>query len=239
MAVTFVAAGTLIAELDASIDVVAPACAANDLLIATLVTREDQAISAPDGTWTQIIQNFYEGDSRVAIFWKLATGSGGTFTFTKAAGTQVFGGVILAYRGQNLTNPLDATTATAKEAGGADDNVNFNAFDPTGTNSHIVYTAVYLDDQTAFSADMVANTNPACTVRTDQETSVGSDFSIAVTSGDTTDGSAIASRTWASNSTTNTRNVGFVFGLAVASNVHDAHFSRGLRPRAFGPGLAR
>lgn len=217
MAVTFVAAGTLIAEEDASIDVVAPACSANDLLIAVLSTKDNVLISAPDGTWTQIIQAFYDGDSRVAVFWKLATGSGGTFTFTKASGTQVFYGLIVAYTGQHLTVPLDATAASAKEAGASDEVVSFNAFDPTGTNSHIVYIANYFDDQTTFDAAMSSDTNPDCTVRTDQETSVGADGTIAITSGDTTDGSPIAARTWASNSVSNNRSVGIVFGIAVAA----------------------
>lgn len=171
-------------------------------------------ISPPDGTWTQVVQTQDATASiTYAIYFKYATASGASYTFSKDinSGT-LFGGVIAAWRNTDTSNPLDPTPGGAT-ATASSDAVSFPAYDPTETDSHIVYTAFYSDDQTTFAAAMSSDTNPDCTTRVDQETPTATDFSIAITSGDTTDGSPIASRTWASNSTVDASNVGYVFAL--------------------------
>lgn len=226
MAVSFVAAGSLAVDTTVgAVSITAPACNADDILICCVIHKALAAnISAPDGTWTNII--FGDNNCTTAadrhsftIFWKRATGSGGSFVFSNDIDDNLLlAGVICAYRGCPTTGDvLDATASTANKTVGAADNVTFDAFDPTGTDSEICYVAFYGQDQTAFSASMSSDTNPDCTVRFDLETSSGTDCTIALTSGPTTDGSNIASRTWASNATTDSGNTGVVFGLKAAA----------------------
>lgn len=229
MSVTFVAAGSLADNATVATQaIVAPACNEGDILVAILINKSAVAnvISAPDGTWASITSGLNDctaaaDDHGYALFWKRATGSGGSFTFTKATDDNVtFGGVIHAWRGALTSgSPLDATAVGTTKTAGAADNVSFPAFDPTAVNAHIIYVAIYGNDATTFNAAMSADTNPDCTVRSDLESTTGTDYSIAVISGDTTDGSNIASRTWASASTTDAGSTGIVFGLVPATPV--------------------
>jgi hypothetical protein len=221
MTITFIAAGSLATNnTTTTLPVVAPACNINDILICCLMNKDvTNTISPPDGTWTQIVQGFNDATTaaakhQYAVFWKRATASNGTFDFTKATDdNNLFCGVIGVWRGViATTDPLDATAAGVTETLSNTDNVSFPAFDPTGTDVHVVYVAFYGFDLTTYSAAMVANVNPACTIRWDLETGVGTNGSISCTSG-SNDGTAIASRTWASNSTNNAANTGVVFAL--------------------------
>lgn len=226
MAVTFVAAGALATDTTVgTVTITAPACNADDILIACIIHKALGAnISAPDGTWTNI--TFGDNDCTTAaddhsytLFWKRAVGSGGSFAFANDIDDNLLlAGVISAWRGCPTSgDPLDATAVGVQETVGAADNVTFPAFDPTNTDSHIVFIAFYGNDLTTFAAAMSSDVNPDCTTRFDLETSAGTDCTIACTSGDTTDGSNIASRTWASGSTTDAGNTGVVFGLRAAA----------------------
>ncbi len=221
MAVTFVASGTLASNTDQNRTITAPACNADDILICALYYQSSDActISAPDGTWTEVIAqglndtNIVARDIKYALFWKRATASGGDFVFSKSvADAYPFGGVILAYRGAETTgSPVDATAPTAKNTSVATQNVSFNAFNPTSTDVRVIFVAYYSDNVTTFAAAMSNDTNPDCTIDTDQETSIGSDFTIAVTSG-TNNGDNVAARTWDSGQTTGGA-TGIVFAL--------------------------
>lgn len=223
MIVTFRIAGTLAASAanSSSLTVTAPACNVNDILIACIMTKLlNNTISAPDATWNSIYQDNGDctdasDDHRCAIFWKRATASGGDFAFTFAnKSTDLKAGVILAFGGCPMrSTPIDATAVGATVTAGVNDAVAFPAFDPTNIRAEIVYVAFYGDDATAFNAAMSSDTNPDCTIRTDQETSLGTDCTIAVTSGPTTDGSAISARTWSSAASTTSGSTGVVFGL--------------------------
>jgi hypothetical protein len=94
----------------------------------------------------------------------------------------------------------------------ASDNITFPAFDPQGVETHVVFMGFYGNDLTTMNAAMSADTNPDCTTRYDLETSSGNDCTLACTSG-LSDGSNIASRTWASASTTDAGSTAVVFGL--------------------------
>lgn len=227
MAVSFVAAGTFAGNATlATQDIVAPACSANDILVAAIINKSvtANAVSPPDSTWFPIIPTEVNDcttaadDHQYSLFWKRATGSGGTFTFTKAVDDNVlFGGLIVAYSGaRTVGSPLDPTLAARTETAAAADNVSFPAFDPTYTDVRVIYVAFYGNDLTTFAAAMSADTNPDCTIDTDQESSTGNDCSIAITSG-LSDGTSIASRTWASGSTTDAGNTGVVFALVAES----------------------
>jgi hypothetical protein len=214
--VTYVGNGALAATTASASQALAqPTCSVGDILIAFVFTNgaAQNTISPPDGTWTQIIQDD-NSNQESAIFWKTATATTGNHTFSKATNDgSVFGGVIAAWTGQDSSNPIDTTAANAHHETSFADNVTFNAFDPTSTNAHVIFAAFYANDLTIFAAAMSSDTNPDCTTRFDLETSVGSDFTVAVTSGDTMDGSNIASRTWASNSTSDAGSTGIVFAL--------------------------
>jgi hypothetical protein len=225
VAVTFTAAGVLAGNATTpSQNITSPAVAVGDyVLIAVIINKgRSAAISPPDGTWTEIVFGSTDcttaaDDHSYVVYWKRVTSdAGGTaYTFTKDIDDNVlFAGIISTWSGAVTSgDPLDGTAVGVTPTVGAADNVSFPAFDPTETDSHIIYVAIYGNDNTTFDAAMSSDTNPDCTKRFDVETSTGTDVSIALTSGDTTDGSSIASRTWASASTTDAGNTGIVFGI--------------------------
>jgi hypothetical protein len=230
VAITFVGAGALAGNATTtsqSIDCHASTLA-DDILICQLINKSVTAntISAPDGTWTEVITQEVNDcttaadDHEYALFWKRAT-AGGTqsFTFTKATDDNVlFAGVISSWRGAVTSgSPLDGTAAARTETAGAADNVSFPAYDPTETSVHVIYMAYYGNDLTTFAAAMSNDTNPDCTTRYDLESSTGNDCSLACTSGDN-DGANVAARTWASGSTTDAGSTGVVFALKAATS---------------------
>lgn len=224
MPVSFVNAGALGSSATVTpITLTAPACSAGDILVAFLINKElTVAISAPDGTWTQIGQangdcTTAADDHRWAIFWKTATGSGGDFSFSKAADNNVlFMGAIAVWTGQNAAAPIDATAVGITTTAAAGDNVSFPAFDPTSNDVEVVFAAFYGNDATTFNAAMSADTNPDCTIRFDLESSLGNDASIAVCSG-TNNGANVAARTWASASGTDAGSTGVVFAIVAST----------------------
>lgn len=225
MAVTFVGAGALAASAtqpSISIDCHANT-AADDILICQLINKSvtSNAFSPPDGTWTAVITTEVNDcttaadDHQYGLYWKRATAAGTqSFTFTKNTDDNVlFAGVISSWRGALLSgSPLDATAAVRTETAGAADNVTFPAYDPTSTSVHVIFMAYYGNDACTFNAAMSADTNPDCTTRYDLESALGNDCNLSCTSGDN-DGSNVASRTWASASTTDAGNTGVVFAL--------------------------
>ncbi len=223
MAVQFVAAGGLNANATlATVGPTAPACSVDDILICALINKSVTAntISPPDGTWTEVITQEVNDcttaadDHQFALYWKRATASGGTFTFTKAVDDNVlFAAVIVAYSGAKKTgSPIDATASARIKTAGAADNVSFPAFDPTSAFNRTIFVAYYGNDLTTFAAAMSSDTNPDCTIDVSLHTNVGTDCAIAITSG-TNDGSNIAARTWASASSADAGSTGVVFAL--------------------------
>jgi hypothetical protein len=222
MAVVFQAVGALATTISSqTCAVVAPTCQSDDILICCIINKVlAVAISAPDATWTQIYQadgdcTTAADDHRAAIFWKRAaqSDSGATFNFTKVSGTDLFAGVISAWRGcVGWGTPVDLTAVGATVTVGANDNVAFPAFDPTTGETQVLFVAFYGNDNTTFNAAMSADVNPDCTNRWDLETNSGNDCTIACTSGQS-DGQNIASRTWASASTVDAGSTGVVFAL--------------------------
>jgi hypothetical protein len=218
MSVTFVGAGTLVASAtNPAISVSSHASTlTGDILIAQFINKATlNGVSAPDGTWTEFMAEDNGSNFTVWAHWKRATADGAqAFTFTKDNDDNVcFAGYVTSWRGCPAAgSPLDATTRGVTHTTSAADNVSFPAYDPTAADVHAVFVAFYGNDLTTFAAAMSADTNPDCTVRSDQETGTGTDASIAITSGDN-DGSNIAARTWASASSADAANTGLVFAL--------------------------
>jgi len=223
MAVTFHVAGAAVANFTTTTLTLQTfsSVSINDILIAVLINKSTtaNAISAPDGTWTQLAQGTNTGGTgghQYAVFWK-RTLIGGleSFDFTKATDdNSLFYGIIGAFSGAAKAplSPIDVTAVGVTETTASSDNVSFPAFDPTRTDVHVVFAALYGNDLTTFAAAMSSDTNPDCTKRFDVETSTGTDASLALTSGDN-DGANIAARTWASASTADAANTGVVFAL--------------------------
>lgn len=220
----FVAAGALATDIvDQTLSIVGPTCQEGDILIAQVINKAlSVVISPPDSEWTQLYQADADcttaaDDHRAAVYWKRAkqADSGATFNFTKASGTVLFAGVVSAWRQCNHGTPIDPTAVGATVTAGANDNVAFPAFDPDGSEVHVIFLAFYGNDLTTFSAAMSNDVNPDCTTRYDLESSAGNDCSLACTSGNN-DGGNIASRTWASASTADAGSTGVVFALAGA-----------------------
>jgi hypothetical protein len=192
-------------------------------MIASLFNKAlANTISAPDGTWTQVIQN--ENDTSVAgqdhtaaIFWKLASAgdSGASFTFSKASDDNVvFGGFIAVWRGVNTSTPIDATAPTVFERTTSNDNVDFLDLDPTSTAVEVVLVAFHADDAVDFSTPPTG-TNPTLTFRAEEETNIGTDCAIAICSG-SNNGAATGNRAWPSNSAANAASSGVMFALVAA-----------------------
>lgn len=194
---------------EASLAVVSPACSIGDCMIALVLNRAGPTNAIDDdGTWTPLSQDAITNIT-ASVWMRTATGSGESFTFTKASDdNNLFAGVIQVYSPAEL----DATAVGVTTDDSADDDVNFPAFDPTSTENRTIFAAFYANDLTTFAAAMSADTNPDCTIDFDLETSVGGDCTIAVTSG-TNDGTAIAARTWASASSADANHIGVVFAL--------------------------
>jgi hypothetical protein len=224
-AITYVDAGTGAYNATTnSQSINAPTLQADDIIIACIFQKSlSNAISPPDGTWTEIVQNENDTgvagqDHTIAIYWKRASGgdSGAAFVFTKASDDNiVFGGVLLAYRGVDVITPIDATTESIFERTTQNDNVDFNDFNPTSTSIEIVLVAFHADDVVDFSTPPTG-TNPTFAFRTESETNLGTDCAIAVSSG-SSDGSAMGTRTWVSNSSANASSTGVAFALVTAS----------------------
>ena len=224
-AVTFIGAGALADNATINSQVIATHAntAIGDILLCQLINKSvtANAFSPPDGTWTAVIATEVNDcttaadDHQFGLYWKRATAAGAqNFTFTKATDDNVeFAGVISSWRGAAAVGtPLDATPAARTKTAGAADNVTFPAYDPVNTSVHVIFMAYYGNDLTAFAAAMSADTNPDCTLRYDLESATGTDCTLACISGDN-DGTNVASRTWASSSTTDAGSTGVVFAL--------------------------
>jgi len=219
--ITLVNDGTPVANnTTTSITLTSPTGYAHDLLIACLMNKNNTSntISAPSG-WTEIVQGHNactttDDSHQYAVFWKEATTNTADYIFTKATDDDsTFYGLIVRYRGQDQSaNPIDATTPGVTETVGAQDNVEFPAFDPTATVNRTIFVGFYGNDQTSFAAAMNNDVNPDCTTEVNVETSTGTDASIGVCSG-LNDGTNIDARTWATSSTVDAGSTGVVFAV--------------------------
>jgi hypothetical protein len=225
VAISYITVGSLATNITTTtLTITGPACNVDDILIAVVINKSaGNDFGQDDFSWTEIILAVNNcttaaDDHTVGVYWKRATASGGSWTWTKAVDDNLlFAGCISVWRGVLASgNPLDATARGVTFTVGAADDVSFPAFDPTGTDRHILFIAAYGNDATTFADAMSSDSNPDCTTRFDLETAEGNDCTLAITSGDN-DGSNIAARTWASNAATDAGNTGVVFALIPAA----------------------
>lgn len=214
MAVQHQATGSAVANATtATLTLVAPACAADDILIAHIVGKDNLDFTPPDGTWTPIVEANNTTAQRVSLFWKRATGSGGSFNFVKSSDNNILCfGVISAWRGCITTgSPIDAT-APSESPNASADPVAYAAFNPAAA-CHVVAMGAYNNDLT--TAGSISGTNPTFANVYDVETGTGTDASLFCYSGDS-DGADTGARSHATTSSADAISFGVMFGLVAA-----------------------
>lgn len=220
MAVIFSAVGALAADASTTnLAITAPACAANDILIAAIQGKDNQVITAPAG-WTKFVELNNTTGQRITLAWKRAAlaDSGAVFTFTKPVDNDLlFCGVISAWSGcLDRECPIDTATPTTMVAATANETVSYASFTPEQSDAHVVAIGFYADDLT--TAGAIAGTDPSFANHWDLETSTGTDASIFGYSG-ASSGAATGARSHVSASTADAINVGVLFGLVERADV--------------------
>jgi len=217
MAVAFESVGALAAAAGTgggatALTITAPACAADDILIAVILSKSNTTISPPDGTWTSVVAVNNTSVQRCSIWWKKAIASNGSFIFTRASEGINWYGVISAWRGANTASPIDATSpSTSPNA--SSDTVTYATFDPAGTTGIVIAIGVYNEDNT--TAGSISGTNPALVNRWDLESGTGADGSIFGYEG-SSDGTATGARSHTTTSAADAINIGVLFGMKPA-----------------------
>ena len=214
MAVAYQAAGSIVVSSTvASINVVAPATAVNDIMLCLLFGKDNIDHTGNAGFTELGTQNHNGTGETASIWWRRAQAgdSGATFAFTKATDNNIFfAGVIVTFRGaltsgNPFTNPGTPTTSDNASS----DTVTYATFDP-GIACHVVAVGFYNNDLTTVGT--ISGTNPTLTNRVDIETSTGADCSFFVFSGDS-DGAATGARSHTTTSTNDATNQGWLFGI--------------------------
>lgn len=218
MAVSFQAVGVLASNATtANVNLVAPTCAANDILIAAILGKNNQVMTPPDGTWTKFVELDNTSVQRITLAWRRAgaSDSGAGFNFTKPVDDNLLNcGCISAWRGCITTaTPIDATAPTTDVAASAADVVDYADFNPTETDAFVVAVGFYNEDLT--TAGAISGTDPTFANNWDLETGTGSDGSIFGYSGSSS-GVATGTRSHTTTSTVDAINVGVLFGLVAA-----------------------
>ena len=137
MSVTYVGAGGLqTSATAATINITAPTCAADDILICALFLKSASAecVGQEPAGWASVDAGSHSnGTNRVCLFWKRAVGgdSGASFTFGKDVDDNVlFAGIISAWRGALTSgNPFDGSPSYSDNASG--DTVTYATLDPS------------------------------------------------------------------------------------------------------------
>ena len=216
MAITYVGAGAVgAANSGSTFTVTGPTSQEGDLLVCLAMSTLVGGPSAVtlDGTWNTGANIMVGANRRAQLLWKIGTLAESAFawTATKQTGTTESHAIVLAFRGANPSAPIDAVGFVTKASAAAEETVTANAIDPIGTDVHMVYAALYFQDQTDFTTPPTG-TNPTFTLRADAEGATGVGATFAVASGDN-DGAGVTPASWASNSVTDGFWASIVFAL--------------------------
>lgn len=215
MAVAFQLAGALAANATtAALAVTGPVCAVDDILIYAGMGKNNQVVSAPDGSWTSFIGVNNTANQRATVMWKRAVAAdigGISYAFTKPVDDNLLNiGVISAWRGCCLTgSPIDTATPTTS-ANALADAVTYATFDPAETVAFVVAIGFYNEDLT--TAGAIGGTDPTFANNWDLESATGTDGSCFGYSGPSS-GAATGARSHTTTSTADAINIGVLFGL--------------------------
>ena len=223
MAVAFSAVGSIgVDSANAFVDVVAPTLVGGEIIICSLLGKDNIDHGAPaSGGWTEIGTQTNNTTAQTSShWWKLAVlaDSGATFRFTKATDNNIFfAGVIHAWTGAHTTSPIDATAPTVSN-NALSDTVTYADFNPA-VPCTVVAVGIYNEDLT--TAGSISGTNPTFVNDFDLETGTGTDCSFFGYSGES-DGAATGARSHSTSSMADAINQGWLFGLVPAPTYADA-----------------
>lgn len=182
---TFVAKGAFASGISA-ISPAVPAGYRNDDLLLLFVESANQAITAPTG-WNEVANSpqgtgtaAAAGGVRLAVFWKIATGAEVAPTVADTGDHQT--AIMMAFRGLDPANPIDAT---AGSVGAATTAMVFPSVTTTQANS-LVILAAGMDTDAASTTTMGTVTNANLTGITelhDQTMASGAGGGLAIASG--------------------------------------------------------
>ena len=202
--------------------------AVGDLMIAQVVSRVGgTAVTAPDGSWTQIRQDASGADLRSALFWKIAVAAdvaAADFTFTVGNSDSQMGAILAFYA--DSFNTITPIAANNGQANSASTTVTAPTVTLTTAYSAILLFAAIADNNTQ-SAYAIATSNPVeWSERYDLLTTQGSDCALSV-------GHATrAEKTATGNGTATTSGSDINIGQLVVVNQVAAGINRG---RAYYP----
>jgi hypothetical protein len=174
MPISFVAAGTAVAGVLTTLDLVAPTLAENDIIIAQIASNDNDAVAMPTAAWTVIQENNNGTGLRSTVAWKraLTADSGATFQFTGLAGTTVNFGVLTVYRGVIPHGPAVGTSTTSANISA--DDVTYATLTPRSNAGVIIACGYYQNDLTTAGA----MSDASFTNVVDEETPTGNDLSL-------------------------------------------------------------
>lgn len=172
MAIAYWAAGTGVAGVLTTLDLVAPTLNANDIIIAQIASNDNDAAAMPSGDWT-VINELNNGTGlRSTLAWKraVAADSGATFQFTGLAGTTVNFGILTVFRGCKTNgSPIGQITSSANISA---DDVTYADLTSLSNTGALVAAGFYQNDLTTAGA-LSGFTNTV-----DVETATGNDLSL-------------------------------------------------------------
>lgn len=232
MAVTFVAAATLVAVAanPPTVNLTLPSGAnleADDIIIIPIMSKNivesTNEITTPTnytekGTKAEMDSATAADDMRAGLFWKRAVGGddGASVTISRAGtSTLLLAGVAYVFRGCATSgDPFDAAGVVTNIGDDvADTDIDFPAFDPAA-DRHVCYFAWHADDVTTTPTNLV-NGGFTFTFRNEQETATGTDATAMLWSADH-DGTALSAVTKSFTGTGGT-SIGYVFALIPAA----------------------
>lgn len=198
-----------------------PACQVGDLLVAHVLAKAAGVTYGLEAGWTALpgLAPHQSGTMAALLATRVAdagdTTGAKTYTFTSnlspLAGQ---GGRISAWRHSQGTPTVDPATIVITDTAVANALISYGSYTPSGAG-HVVFPAFYGNDVTTL--DAIAGTDPAATIWYDDESTAGSDFTISISSGNST-GAATGARTQDSHAGVIASSVGVVFGLLAPSD---------------------
>ena len=236
MAITFRAAGTAkkVASGNFANVGLPTGHAANDLLIAPVITNDNVTVAVGTSGYTKL-GTWQNGTGlQLVIMYKIDGGAETAPSFTHSAGG-VGLAQILAFSGVNTTTPIQTTGTSHTDTGsGGSGTITANGITPTYTNSHIFFIACEEVDATDGAGSNYysgwSGTNPTLTERADSvnNTSGTHEVSYGLAHG-LSDGSATGSRTV----TLANLSTGTWIGLSILLEIADASPTGGGSSLAF------
>lgn len=202
MAARFWAAGSAVAGVLTTLDLVVPTCNVGDFIFAQIASNDNTAPTAPTGYVS--IAGVNNGTGLRASLWvkaAVAGDSGATHQWTGFAGTTVNFGILTVYRGCFGIGSASASANASADA------VTYATITPKRNDSIILAFGYYQDDLT--TAGSITSTAPSSFANVvDVETATGNDLSLFQYWGNNNVGGATGALSHTTTSTVDAVNVG-------------------------------